>query len=164
MLRLSERVLMASSRSSGLSRPDGRTTFSISVRVMRGSRTAAITSCVSVPSTCCRHQRDKAWKISFSLAANESRLTTVSRAVCRHRCLNQTGVALYSLAKLCSFCFHCQKLLVVPFTFLFYITSVEVPSELSWLQTTDWSKRTVTCTKPPELFYLVSFNSTQKTF
>lgn len=82
MLRLSERILMASSRSSGLSRPDGLTTFSISVRVMRGSRTAAITSWVSSPSTCCRHQRLRARKISFSVAAKESRRTTVRRAVC----------------------------------------------------------------------------------
>lgn len=72
---------MASSRSSGLTRPDGRTTFSISVRVMRGSRTAAITSVVSAASSCWRHQRHKARKISFSVAAKESRVTAVSSAV-----------------------------------------------------------------------------------
>lgn len=80
MSLLSERVWMASSSSSALSRPEGRTTLSISDRLIRGSRTADITSRAPGSSLFCLHQRHRAWKISLSLAANESLCTTVSRA------------------------------------------------------------------------------------
>lgn len=69
---------------SGDNNPEGLTTFSSSVRHISGKRTACMIS-AWFSLGLCLHQFIKAWKMSFSGAANESLSTILRRAAWKRK-------------------------------------------------------------------------------
>lgn len=94
MSRLSERILMASRMASGDNSPEGLTTFSSSVRLISGKRTACIIS-AWFSLGLCLHQFIKAWKISFSGAAKESLNTILRRAAWKRNQTKNSSILRY---------------------------------------------------------------------